>query len=568
MASFDPPLHQGIDVEQGSANSDSDIPQLVLDGMELHRHGDINGALRVFRLAFANGLNLPETAVVPVLVDVTSCLAAAFLADSQSPVAYDFLSGLSRDVAEVMAGLLQLANFPDGTVDIFRIEEKILLSYTALLTAAKRFGEAIELLNTALIQTYSLARTRAMYFARRQEAGKTDRLDGSFCAAPFERFEILPGGNVALCCSAFMPRTVGNIYSQDWEDIWNSPSAQAIRASIHDGSFRFCDRLKCPAFEQGFEPVPDDAEATRIAAREKLTRLKSPPRWLNLSFDRSCNLKCPSCRKQHHVASRKESDRMLEMAERQIMPLLKEARYAIVTGAGDPFASRTYRHILRTIDKRRFPNLKLHIATNGILFTPAEWSNLSQLQGVIENVVVSIDAATPETYARMRGGNWDKLLANLQFLGGLQQEGAFRGFREGLFRGFGIAFVVQAENWREIPAFVRLGRSIGVSQVYFSLLENWGAFSAREFSEKAVQFTAHPDHLRFLEILTSEELEDPMVTLGVLQPFREKALADFRLPESTTSSPQEPDSKFMHAEPKSITREIETAYAVSHGIHR
>jgi hypothetical protein len=66
-----------------------------------------------------------------------------------------------------------------------------------------------------------------------------------FCANPFENFEIYVDGSVFICNCIEIPFAVGNIFQQDVMDIWRSPRAQAIRASILDGSFRFCSPLGC-----------------------------------------------------------------------------------------------------------------------------------------------------------------------------------------------------------------------------------------------------------------------------------------------------------------------------------
>ena len=126
------------------------------------------------------------------------------------------------------------------------------------------------------------------------------------------------------------------------------------------------------------------------------------------------------------------------------------------------------------------------------------------------------DAAEPETYAVVRrGGNWDRLQANLRFLGGLRREGAFRELR--------LAFVVQAENWRQIPAFIAMGREVGASVVHFAPIENWGTFAPAVYESKAVHFPIHPEHLAFKALMASEAVQDSYAEFGVLEAFRAKA---------------------------------------------
>lgn len=464
------------------------------------------------------------------MIEVASALIAAFEGDRQSPAAYDFLRTIAPEAAEVIAGLLQIANFPTGSEDPSGIQEPIILAFAGALSAAGQNKEAMGLLEGLLVRTPNrLPLSHAMFVAQRRQARQSDDLRGRFCEVPFEGFDVLPGGNVHLCCAAFMSKSVGNLFFQTHEEIWNSPDAQLVRESIHDGSFRYCDKLKCPRFADGLPAassvIEDTAASSAPVARDwmgrsvshgrlvpivegKLTDLAVAPSKINLSFDKTCNLACPSCRTDFIAAKSAERDSMLTLANAKIMPLLETASLVTVTGSGDPFASKTFRTILRSIDPERCPELMVQIATNGVLFTPQEWDRIAHLHGRIAGVNVSIDAACPETYDVVRrGGDWSRLLANLEFLTGLVRKGAFATVN--------LCFVVQALNWREMPAFVRLGRDLGVDQVYFSLLENWGTFNSAQFAANAIHFEKHPEHRQFRQLLaTSPELDDPIVWLG------------------------------------------------------
>ena len=60
-----------------------------------------------------------------------------------------------------------------------------------------------------------------------------------FCATPFQKFDVLDG-STHLCCASWLSQSAGNLGTASrWEDVWNSPAAQSIRASIFDGSFRY-----------------------------------------------------------------------------------------------------------------------------------------------------------------------------------------------------------------------------------------------------------------------------------------------------------------------------------------
>jgi len=526
--------------------TESDAFAAIALGLAKYRQGDIATALQSFGQAFKARMLLPDDQVAAVMIDVASCLIGSFKADNQSPAAYGFLRQVCAEAAEVIAGFLLIANFPTGNEDPSTLGEPQILSCAGALSAAGRHEEALNILEELVLKRPShLAFNHAIFVARRKQAGRSDDLTGRFCPVPFERFDVLPNGGTHICCAAFMPVNVGNLFFQDWHDVWNSKTAQAVRESIHDGSYRFCDKLKCPKFENGLVDIatleetqetnapvispavsdsdePADHFLTPTEMKEYAVNrsrlLSEGPRMVNLSFDRSCNLACPSCRQDFNVAKAEERDRMLALAENRVLPMLEQAKIVVITGSGDPFASKAFRHIMRSLTPERFPNLQLKIMTNAVLFTPAEWEKISHLHGRIHSVVVSIDAAEPETYSVLRrGGDWNRLMENLMFLGGLHREGAFS--------QFGLAFVVQAENWREMPDFVNLGKRVGASVVRFSPIENWGTYAAPDYAQQAVQFESHSEHEAFKQLLRRPELDDPCVRLGVLDRLRDPLTA-------------------------------------------
>jgi hypothetical protein len=107
-----------------------------------------------------------------------------------------------------------------------------------------------------------------------------------------------------------------------------------------------------------------------------------------------------------------------------------------------------------------------------------------------------------------RGGEFAVLLRNLEFIAGLRADGPLT--------WFGINMVVQANNFAEMPAFVRLGRRLGVDTVAFHQLVNWGTFSADEYAARAVHQPAHARHQELLNVLRDPVFDNPIVYLSNL----------------------------------------------------
>jgi hypothetical protein len=79
-----------------------------------------------------------------------------------------------------------------------------------------------------------------------------------------------------------------------------------------------------------------------------------------------------------------------------------------------------------------------------------------------------------------------------------------------------ISMVVQANNFREMPDFVRLGRRFGFDMVYFGRIRNWGTFTAEEYRARAVHLPDHPEHAELLELVKDPIFMEAPAFLGNL----------------------------------------------------
>jgi MoaA/NifB/PqqE/SkfB family radical SAM enzyme len=334
-----------------------------------------------------------------------------------------------------------------------------------------------------------------------------------FCSKPFEFFEVDSEGNVWVCCQDWLDKSIGNLSEKSLPEVWNSQSAQEIRQSMLDGSFRFCNQDTCPKIVASTLKKSDDITRPylRKIIDQQLTVLEDGPRILNLGYDNTCNLFCKSCR-PHLIALTGDKFRLAELMQKRLIEEgLKSARSAIITGHGDAFASRLYRKLLQELDARDYPKLRIDLMTNGLLFTPSMWNSMTRAHGCIRSVSISIDAATEETYRINRsGGDFQKLLKNLEFIGGLRTAEKIEWFE--------ISFVAQKNNYREMKQFVELGKLFHCDSVLFQKIINWGCgtYTNEEFEAVAIHQASHPDYQSFIETLSDPALLVPVVDLGNL----------------------------------------------------
>ncbi len=355
---------------------------------------------------------------------------------------------------------------------------------------------------------------------------------GRFCRSPFENIETSVNGDVHFCCPAWLPVPIGNLMDDNADAVWNSPAAREVRRSIHDGDFKYCSRTHCPHLSSDGLPAADTVEnrdlRPLIEARE--TNMARRPRKIVLAHDRSCNLSCPSCRTSVILARKDEQKRLNAMADAVILPLARDADRLHVTASGDPFASAHFRYVLKKITRDVFPSLRLDIQTNGLLFDEQAWTDLD-LSGKIDKVSVSIDAATEKTYEIVRrGGDFGRLLRNLDFLARMRREGEFKIFR--------LDFVVQAVNFREMPVLVELARGYGFDSVKFQMIRNWNTFTPEEFAVNDIGSPEHPDHEEFLAVLRLPSLRRKDVAFwGMANALRQRLLME--QPHPPESTPEE-----------------------------
>jgi len=325
---------------------------------------------------------------------------------------------------------------------------------------------------------------------------KIDEEPQYVCVKPFLWLDVQQKGECYLCCPSWLPKSIGKLDGEEGTvtAVWNSPGAQEIRRSVTDGSFRHCRTDICPDFQSKSRFVVRTHDIKEPGPRSAIdngeTVLPYGPVHLNLSYDRSCNLACPTCRVDFYSARGEELLSIKNVHDEVIRGAAAHAEWICVTGSGDPFASSHFRALLSAIDRGLFPVLKkVHLHTNAQLWTASVWNGFKHLHKLVTTAEISVDAGSAGTYAiNRRGGDWDRLLENLEFISSLNIEVT-------------LSFVVQENNFLEMPAFAQLARGYGF-RPYFSKLSNWGTFSHEEFLRRAIHLKDHPRNAEFEEVLS------------------------------------------------------------------
>ncbi len=340
------------------------------------------------------------------------------------------------------------------------------------------------------------------------------------CLIPFEFAYIDNNGDVYPCCPAKFNLSIGNLNNDSLLDIWNSKAAIGVRKSVTSGSFRYCDYEACEYLKYG-EIIHKDKinkKDSKIIPMDTNSPGRSP-KIINFAYDRSCNLACPPCRKTPH----QHRDNIVENTAMIHQNIFKKEIYGverfIISGNGDPFSSEYYMDLLRNFDQSKYPDVRIKIQTNGLLLTPARWDSIAKSQAAIDWISVSVDAATEKTYRINRGGDFKKLQKNLEFISELRKSGKIERFF--------INFVVQANNYKEMKQFIKLGIKYGCDLIEFQNVENWGTFSRKEFKDISIQDKFHPEHKEFLKVMDDPVFFNPAVSTTKLLEYIPDRLKDW-----------------------------------------
>ena len=307
------------------------------------------------------------------------------------------------------------------------------------------------------------------------------------CMKPFERIRIQEDGEVFSCCSvqAKWGHSYGNVFTHSYEEIWNSDNAKKMRYCVSKGSFEYCYDY-CPnKLKIGQNFFPREQSPYKFE-RWQDCHIDTSPKIVNLAVDKSCNLSCVICRNNVKIASRDESERILDMLINVVRPMLKNCEI-IDFSTGEFFVSYANQEFVKTLCSKEFPLLKLKIFTNALLLTPSKWDEFETVHDMMSTIAVSIDAATNETYeAVRRGGSFDKLCCNMEFISSLR--------REGKIDLLDLSFVVQERNFKEMEMFFEMGKKWNVDSIRYKRLISHGVYTHDSFSQSDVFNPNHPNY--------------------------------------------------------------------------
>lgn len=292
------------------------------------------------------------------------------------------------------------------------------------------------------------------------------------CRFPWEELEAHDIRGVVTPCAGGWPLPSTISMCTSWRDssllqAWNSPGMQAVRMAAAAGRpFETCSS-SCPAFHGGpqtaFPPIL--APLTRPCFENVVKNLRemlegalvlsSKPQVISFSPTLRCINHCRMCdvhEMRGLLGDTKDLHEMPDALYEELLELLPTTRMLALTG-GEPLLSSKLRQLLRHYSFEAFPDGGVTLTTNGLLLRQPILSDLKKTP--IKLIYVSLNAATEATYEFLTGtrGGFQRVIKNVHSLLEALPTMAVR-------PTVVLSFVVQRSNYRELPSFLELARSL------------------------------------------------------------------------------------------------------------
>ena len=249
-------------------------------------------------------------------------------------------------------------------------------------------------------------------------------------------------GSVEICCWASMhfPR-IGKLTEESMYDIWHGEKAEKFRQSFIDGSYRYCEKEKCPWMANG----------TLEEHMREYDGVLDYPTALSISNDKRCNYACRCCADNGSGIKwpAPPADKQAKI-DAELDKFIDNVRVISANGRGELFAST---HILETLSKwkpkRPAEDIYVVLETNGSMFDEKHWGQIANLGQYKLKVSITVMSFEQAAYSYLSGSKLpvQRIVDNLHFVSKLRQQG--------IINDFEIGTVIHERNFREMPEFTR-----------------------------------------------------------------------------------------------------------------
>jgi MoaA/NifB/PqqE/SkfB family radical SAM enzyme len=193
--------------------------------------------------------------------------------------------------------------------------------------------------------------------------------------------------------------------------------------------------------------------------------LNSTPQLLAIGTTHVCNVKPPCVQCPKHAEPRlgyinNNAYHISKDYIKRLQPFARRSVLISLHGVGEPL---TCPYLFESLKYVEHNDTAKCLSTNGLLITESTVEKL--LSNRINNISFSLDAATAETYKKIRHHNFEKVINNIKDLVNA------RDARELKVPVISINMTLMRENVKEVPEFIRLAKQLDANVHLFHLIK-------------------------------------------------------------------------------------------------
>lgn len=214
----------------------------------------------------------------------------------------------------------------------------------------------------------------------------------------------------------------------------------------------------------------DDDLLASIRSGEVRRLLDIRPINLEMDITNQCNLRCVMCPfSQPSVYKRKTKHMPVEVFQKLADSVFHAVNYLSLAYGTESLLHPEFDRFISIAS--RYGIRRIYINTNGLLLTEKHVERM--VESGLKDLSISIDAATSETYSKIRkGGDFNRVIRNIRMVNRIRDKAGAE------YPKVGMLFVLMQQNIHELPAFVNLAHdlgAVGVNAMHlipFKMLDN------------------------------------------------------------------------------------------------
>lgn len=299
-----------------------------------------------------------------------------------------------------------------------------------------------------------------------------------YCKNPWNCLELNNDGRCFFCNPCFSNfNSIGNIFEQEIDEIWNGQKAQEYRRDIIEKKYTFCNYDVCNG----------NKSETLIS-----NNLIAPyPEYINVGYDYTCGQRCTICRDEYKALPEEECKKWEDRLESHILPITSNAKYMFVNCRGEFFDSKHTQKMVAAILNNN-PNIKVDFISNGIKCTEENLKKHNLLDKIFK-VHISLHSATRKTYKKIfRVDKFNDVMKNVEYISGLKKSGQIQEFE--------IMFVITDSNYKDMPAFVKLAEKLDARAAFSACIGGYAEY-IMDREEYAVFYQNHHNYNSFVKMM-------------------------------------------------------------------